>query len=137
LGGTVNIVNFSPHGLNDRDQIVFFAQYTTDVNGVPVTSRGIFVASPVYPPLLSDYNADGQVDAADYVVWRDRFGQSGSLPNDPTPGVTMADYESWRAQFGTVVASALGGAVPEPSSSLLTAVSGLVFFRIAGRRRSF
>ena len=28
-------------------------------------------------PVPGDYNADGTVDAADYTIWRDSFGQTG------------------------------------------------------------
>jgi hypothetical protein len=43
-----------------------------------------------------DFNNNGVVDAADYVLWRD----GGTLQNDPTPGVQAADYAVWRANFG-------------------------------------
>jgi len=81
-----------------------------------------------------DYNNDGRVDAADYVVWRQHLGQSYQLFNEDTsttPGsVSVEDYAVWRANFGTVAAgsgSGLAGqtAVPEPSALalLLTALS--------------
>jgi hypothetical protein len=44
-----------------------------------------------------DYNNNGVVDAADYVLWR----KGGTLQNDPTPGVQPADYGVWRANFGS------------------------------------
>lgn len=48
-----------------------------------------------------DYNDNGVVDAADYTIWRDNFGSSVSLPNDPTPGsVDQGDYDVWRSNFG-------------------------------------
>ncbi len=56
-------------------------------------------------PLPGDYNADGTVNAADYVVWRKTIG-------------TTAAYNVWRANFGqTVHISGLGSgsAVPEPA----------------------
>jgi hypothetical protein len=43
-----------------------------------------------------DYNNNGVVDAADYVLWRN----GGTLQNDPTPGVQPGDYTVWRANFG-------------------------------------
>jgi hypothetical protein len=46
-----------------------------------------------------DYNNNGTVDAADYVVWRN----GGPLANDPTPGVQPTDYDAWRANFGATV----------------------------------
>lgn len=83
--------------------------------------------------LTGDYNQNGAVDAADYVVWRDNVGANLTLPNeDPsqTPGwVTNEDYIVWRAHFGQAAASSTGsllasrsqppascGAIPEPAT---------------------
>jgi hypothetical protein len=53
------------------------------------------------PNLPGDWNTDGIVDAADYVMWRDNLNQPVSLPNDPTPGtVTQSDNDVWRTNFG-------------------------------------
>jgi hypothetical protein len=72
--------------------------------------------------LTGDYNADGKVDAADYVMWRGQNinGQQG--------------YVDWRANFGKPDGSgaALGGAVPEPASTLL-ALCGLLYIGLRGR----
>jgi hypothetical protein len=48
------------------------------------------------PSTTGDYNGNGSVDAADYVLWR----IGGTLLNDPTPGVQPEDYDYWRARFG-------------------------------------
>ncbi|MEX0641380.1 MAG: DNRLRE domain-containing protein [Pirellulales bacterium] len=90
------------------------------------------------PTLLGDYNQDGQVDAADYVVWRRSFGQSGSgLPADGNGNGTVDydDHNLWRANFGRSAASAFSasGIIPEPST-LPLAVAALVFI---GLRRRF
>jgi hypothetical protein len=71
-----------------------------------------------------DYNADGNVDAADYVVWRKTDGTQTTLPNDTTPGsVTTADYAVWRSNFGKSAPAGAGlasaSAVPEPHTWLL------------------
>jgi T5SS/PEP-CTERM-associated repeat protein len=73
--------------------------------------------------LPGDYNNNGSVDAADYVLWRN----GGPLENDPTPGVQPADYDFWRARFGnTAGAGSLAGvAVPEPTS-LAIFLAGLI-----------
>jgi hypothetical protein len=80
-----------------------------------------------------DYNGNGVVDAADYVVWSKKLGQSytlaGEEPGAATPGfVDMEDYVYWRSQFGATTGGgatvgALPGTVPEPSSIGLLAIA--------------
>jgi hypothetical protein len=71
--------------------------------------------------LPGDYNFNGAVDAADYVMWRKHLNDSESLPNDDTVGVQADDYVRWRSKFGQAAsASALGvgaeSTVPEPAA---------------------
>lgn len=49
-----------------------------------------------------DYNADGTVNVADYVVWRDNLGSSIELPNDTTDETTIGivQYDLWKENFG-------------------------------------
>ena len=71
--------------------------------------------------LAGDYNENGNVDAADYVVWRNNLS-GGTLPNETvSPGVVdQADYTEWRAHFGSAALRAAGAsAVPEPTGVLL------------------
>jgi hypothetical protein len=73
-----------------------------------------------------DLNSNGQVDAADFVVWRNAVGQSGSGIAGDANGdgnVNDADYQLWRANFGLSApanpAALQRAAVPEPASILL------------------
>jgi hypothetical protein len=84
------------------------------------------------PGLLGDYNNNGSVDAADYVLWRDGgpLQNEGASPND----VDQTDYDFWRARFGEVVnGPATASAVPEPASACL-AVFAIIGARLIGRR---
>jgi endo-1,4-beta-xylanase len=65
--------------------------------------------------LPGDFNADGNVDGADYVVWRKNPG-SIYMP---------ADYNIWRAHFGqsTMISAGALAVVPEPSSAALLLIS--------------
>jgi len=92
--------------------------------------------APAPPANNADFNDDGTVDAADYVVWRKSFGSiangSGTQGNGDADGdldVDMDDYNKWVNQFGTSPAGSGGqGAVPEPASivMLLFGVAALV-----------
>jgi hypothetical protein len=111
------------------------------------------VASSAQQP-TGDYNANGVVDVADFVVWRNSVGQNVTLPNDSTPGmVTPEDYAVWRTNFGNsggptgpgtlttgfvrYVNAAVGAsaAVPEPSTILMAGL-GLGTFVTGTRRRT-
>jgi hypothetical protein len=88
--------------------------------------------------LPGDYNDDGNVDAADYVVWRKNQGTTNPLPNDPDGGtIGNEQYDTWLTNFG----SSTGGgslaagptAVPEPSS--LALLIGMAVAGLPNRRR--
>lgn len=64
------------------------------------------------PGIAGDFNGNGTVDAADYVLWRN----GGPLQNDPTPGIQAGDYDFWRSRFGSTSGSGAAAAVPEPAS---------------------
>ena len=74
--------------------------------------------------LAGDYNHNGTVDAADYVVWRETDG-------------TQAGYDTWRAHFGQAVGGGSGAladsaAVPEPSGILLLLVGIVTMSLVRG-----
>jgi hypothetical protein len=122
---------------------------TTTVNAgqTAVTLAGLFrtaggtqdLAFQFRVPGTGDYNSNGVVDAADYVVWRDKLGQMFALPNrDPANvgAVSMADYNSWRSHFGRSVGPETGvlngvvryaafssGGLPEPSTLAIVLLS--------------
>jgi hypothetical protein len=73
--------------------------------------------------LSGDFNSDGKVDAADYVVWRKTLGD-------------LSNYNLWRANFGATSGSGSGlgslAAVPEPTVLIL--VVAMTMTSIASRR---
>jgi hypothetical protein len=78
-----------------------------------LTDAEVFTLYNIAPPgVPGDYNNNGKVDGADYVLWRN----GGPLQNEvDTPGtVNAADYTEWRSRFGNPPGSA--AAVPEPAS---------------------
>ena len=93
--------------------------------------------------LAGDYNDNGLVDTADYVVWRELLGKTldPRADGDTNGVVNAADYAIWRANFGATAGSgaAIGlvpgvAEVPEPATTatLFAALGLLVGF---GRRR--
>jgi autotransporter-associated beta strand protein len=87
--------------------------------------------------LPGDYNVDGIVDGADYVMWQKNVGQpAGILPNDNTEVIIGdAQYDLMRANFGNVLSSGGGGdeTVPEPST--VAAAMLLTFVAACAARR--
>jgi hypothetical protein len=104
-------------------QLVFWASFTDG-------SQGVFVSNAV-ANLPGDFNNDGTVDAADYVVWRKNDG-------------TQAGYDAWRANFGTSLgvgsgsalpsAQPLSAAIPEPASIALAVAIGFSVLIMQSRR---
>ncbi len=80
-----------------------------------------------------DFNHDGTVDAADYVVWRNGLGTI----------YTQNDYDAWRAHFGQTAGSGAAGyplgasaeslsaAVPEPSTFVLLLLTAAILLVIS------
>lgn len=87
-----------------------------------------FIVRQIAP---GDYNFDGTVDAADYVIWRDNaeaLQPSLVADGDGNGVVNQADYAIWRGSFASTAPafSAANSIVPEPSTIAL-AVCGFIF----------
>jgi hypothetical protein len=112
-------------------------QYRELGSGSIITGTITYAAAPGVP---GDYNNNGTVDSADYVLWRDHSGAAFQLQNEvasTTPGqVTTDDYNAWRARFGNTSGSgsSLGGSAeaPEPGCIALLVI-GLAFAVLKGR----
>lgn len=75
-------------------------------------------------PIPGDFNRDGSVNAADYIVWREANGGTvapGTSADANYDGhVNQQDYGLWRSHFGETapsVGASSGGSVPEPSAA--------------------
>jgi hypothetical protein len=92
---------------------------TFDYRSVGAPFRGTVTYSGAPVGVTGDYNGNGVVDAADYVLWRN----GGPLMNDPTNGIQPEDYNVWRANFGRTPGGGAslgdGSAVPEPTGLVL------------------
>jgi hypothetical protein len=74
----------------------------------------------VAPPISGDFNHNGIVDMADYIVWRNGLGTT----------YTQNDYNTWRANFGHTASSGAqvseSSAIPEPAAAWTLLVGSLL-----------
>ena len=96
---------------------------TTFATEVQPTLRGVRFLGVLYNPndvtlvaagVLGDYNRNGVVDAADYVVWRKTFSGANvraanlAADGDGNRDVDQGDFIVWRFHFGQIVGSGAG-----------------------------
>jgi hypothetical protein len=91
------------------------------------------------PGLPGDYNDDGSVDAADYIVWRKTFGQIGEdMPadGDGSGEIDNGDWTIWMANFGNAQPSGGAGSilVPEPRAARMFILGLVGITLISGSR---
>src|SRR5262249_771592 len=132
LNGNTSHTVFAPFAVTPANPIqpeaTFYIRWRPVVVSGMNTNDGLAIddftiGTALGPGLAGDYNNNGVVDTADYIVWRDRLNTAVSIPNDITPGTVIAqDYTEWLNRFGkfnilgsgsTVASSA---AIPEPAS---------------------
>ena len=93
-------------------------------------------------PLTGDFDHNGKVDAADYILWRQTLGSTTDSRADANFNgiVDAADYQLWRSNFGSTSTS--GGAsldlaqVPEPTAVLLICAAAFVIASFPRRRET-
>lgn len=93
----------------------------------------------LFARLPGDYNRDGVVDGADYIVWRNAMAGDVDLAADGNGDgiITVADYDVWRAHYGSTSGSGSAVAtqtVPEPVAGSLT-LAALFTIGLAARSR--
>ena len=96
-----------PHAIDDGDASTPPGQPAAieSNKGVPY---GVKLTATLGGPnyLTGDYNGNGEVDAADYVVWRRSWNQMGDETHHPAADanhdfvVDDTDFEAWRRHFG-------------------------------------
>jgi hypothetical protein len=84
---------------------------------------------PTITPLQGDYNNDGRVDGADYVMWKKGAASGGT-------------YSIWRRNYGNTASGAGGGgevsfSAPEPSGAvaMLAGFAAVLLYWADARRR--
>jgi len=88
------------------------------------------------PTMSADFSKDGPVNALDFAVWRNAFGEQATGDSDADGDSDGADFLAWQRQSGSPAAPPGSGAaaVPEPASAGLLAC-GLAT-AVGVRRRS-
>ncbi|HEX5471983.1 MAG TPA: hypothetical protein VFW73_08855, partial [Lacipirellulaceae bacterium] len=122
----------APSGISGTFATTILPMLADDLTWNVVYDPDLVELQVVAPTLAGDFNGDGSVDAADYVVWRKGLGT-----------LFMAeDYDSWQTNFGQSLGngtsaheSSLKIAVPEPFAATLLGIGSLSL--CVARRRFF
>jgi PEP-CTERM motif len=131
-----------PSSLADHNAVVFLEDDNiyldiqfTDWGGNGDGGFSYMRAEPPAPTTTGDYNGNHVVDAADYTIWRDTFGQNADPHGSGADGIADGiideqDYAFWKLHFGETVPGGSGSlsasSVPEPASWLLLLGAALV-----------
>lgn len=116
----------------------YYARITGGDDTIQLYELALSVSAAGLP---GDYNQDGIVDAADYVVWRNSEGQTvavGSGADGNLDGqISSTDFDVWRAHFGQTAGAGMGAFanVPEPASAVLTAMGTAAVMLFGGGTR--
>jgi uncharacterized protein YjbI with pentapeptide repeats len=118
-GRTIDLFDWT--GVTPTGAFTVSSPYAWDLTKIYTTGEVTLAALPAIP---GDFNGNGAVDAADYVVWRKGMG-------------TQTAYETWRAKFGRTAgggsAANAKAVVPEPRTPIMF-VAALVGCAIANAR---
>ncbi len=127
---------FNPLLTQVRFSSLFEANYT--VSNLWIGDAEAFFPLPA--PSTGDFDGNGTVDAADFVMWRTTLGQTGTGLRADGNGNGIVDTDDllvWRARFGQTTGSGAGFdviAVPEPTTLLLLTSALAFLISSTGRR---
>jgi hypothetical protein len=129
-------LNVTPSFVEGSAGAVFTTLGTSNTFPDPTAATVSAIVRTNFAP-SADYNHNGFVDAADYVLWRETKNQSvtpGTGADGSNNGtIDQPDYDLWRANFGNAAGAGSGGslstnAVPEPFSAFLLALGAMLVY---------
>jgi hypothetical protein len=113
---------------------------------VPIDD-GLTRIGDVLATSVADYNRDGVVDAADYIVWRNASGSTTNLAadGDGNGAIEANDYQVWASHFGDLAgtdgdsanASFAKIAISEPNCSAILRSCAILLLLLAGQKGRF
>jgi uncharacterized protein YjbI with pentapeptide repeats len=108
IGRTIDLFDWAGVTPTGTFNVSTVAGYTWDLSKLYTTGEVTLTAALGVVP--GDFNGDGSVDAADYIVWRKQGG-------------TSTQYATWRANFGQPAGNGSGpnanATAPEPAASIM------------------
>jgi hypothetical protein len=101
------------------------------IQGAPRTGDGVLEFEVIPQPIYAgDFNDDGFVDGADFLLWQQQAGATGEMAADGNADliVDALDLELWKADVTQLANStAAASAVPEPSAAAMFGCAWLLF----------
>jgi hypothetical protein len=143
LDGVKSFTSAPIDGLNSLNWPGFGNAGMTTAPNSPTNRAGSTGQINLPPPQddpTGDYNQDGAIDAADYVMYRKTFGDfvepDGSGADGNGDGeINEEDYTYWVQRFGEDPdPGAAPGAIPEPATIILSLIAGATLSHVRRRR---
>ncbi len=117
-GESFDILDFNPGNLSGTFAVINLPSLAGSLTWNTSLLYTTGVLSVVSLTVPGDYNNNGVVDAADYIVWRKTDG-------------TPAGYNAWRTHFGQTAGSGSGAianaTVPEPATAVMLMFAAAVW----------
>jgi hypothetical protein len=133
------------NGLSSGEHTLSITLSGSSAGGAIPTGLGynIFDALAVYDSGVviqndADFNGDGSVDGADFLIWQRGFGSGSTLQQGDANGdsiVNVADLDVWKTQFGAA-ATSVAAAVPEPATGVIGLVGLSLLACLRNRRQA-
>lgn len=98
------------------------------LKGFKLSTPITYDIAPAPPTADADFNGDGLVDGADFLIWQQNLGLAEGAANeqgdaDGNAAVNDLDLAAWQTNFGTGATPPPIGAVPEPTAATLATIT--------------